>query len=114
MNDLKLLREYEPVACYTQGEAFYPTPIEGYIRECSLWLTDPQGQDRMLIPEDQLDTDHLAGYEEVLENHTLHMRFVEQPLDPLEYRRWLRDPSRDKFVAPGRLARVPLVFRLAD
>jgi len=114
MNDFELLREYEPIACYTKGEAFYPTAVEEYIKDCSLWLTDPQGRDQILIPEGQLDVDHLAGYEEVPENYTLHLRFVEQPLDPLEYQRWLRNPFRERFVAPGRLARVPMVFRLAD
>lgn len=114
MNDLELLRKYEPIACYTKGEAFFPTAVDEYVKECSLWLTDPQGQDQMLVPRGQLDINRLVDFEEIPTGHNLHLRFVEQPLDPLEYQRWLRDPARERFVAPGRLARVPLVFRLAD
>ena len=114
MNDLELLRKYEPIACYTKGEAFFPTAVEEYVKECSLWLTDLQGHDQMLVPEGQLDEDRLVEFGEISKSHTLHLRFVEQPLEGLDYQRWMRDPSRDRFVAPGRLARVPLVFRLAD
>ena len=114
MNDFELLRKYEPIACYTKGEAFFPAAVNEYVKECSLWLAVPQAQDQMLVPKGQLDVDRLVEFEEIPEGHTLYLRFVEQPLDPIEYQRWIRDPSRDRFVAPGRLARVPLVFRLAD
>jgi len=114
MNEFELLRKYEPIACYTKGEAFFPAAVDEYVKECSLWLTDPQSQDQMLVPKGQLDLERLIEFEEIPPHHTLHLRFVEQPLDPIEHQRWLRDPSRDRFVAPGRLARVPLVFRLAD
>jgi hypothetical protein len=114
MNDFELLRKYEPIACYTKGEAFFPAAVNEYVKECSLWLAVPQAQDQMLVPKGQLDVGRLVEFEEIPEGHTLYLRFVEQPLDPIEYQRWIRDPSRDRFVAPGRLARVPLVFRLAD
>ncbi len=114
MNELELLRKYEPIACFTKGESFFPTAVDGYVKECSLWLTDPHGKEQMLAPYGQLDVDHLIEFEEIPEDHTMHLRFVDKPLDGLEYQRWLRDPNRDRFVAPGRLARVRLVFRLAD
>ena len=114
MNDLELLRAYEPIACYTKGEAFFPAAVDGYVKECSLWLTNSKGEDQMLVPHGKLDVDRLAEFAEIPANHTLYLRFVEKPLDGLEYQRWLRDPHRDRFIAPGRLARVPLVFRLAD
>ena len=56
----------------------------------------------------ELDEDRLVEFEEISKNHTLHLRFVEQPLEGLDYHTLMRDPSRDRFVAPGRLARVPL------
>jgi hypothetical protein len=114
MKNIDLLRKYEPIACYTEGEAFFPIAVDEYVKECSLWLVDAQGKDQMLIPRGQLEIDHLAGFEEIPENRTLYLRFVDQPLDPIEYQRWLRDPTRVRFKAPGRLARVPLVFRLVD
>ena len=114
MNDLELLRKYEPIACFTKGEAFFPSAVDEYVKECSLWMTDPQGEEKMLVPHGQLDLARLAEYEEIPADHMIHLRFVERPLESPEYQRWLRDPNRDRFEAPGRLARVPLIFRLAD
>jgi len=114
VNDLELLRMYEPISCFTKGEAFFPTAVDEYVKACSLWLTNSQGVDQLLVPHGQLNVNHLIEFEEIPAEHTLHMRFVQQPLEALDYQRWLRDPHRDQFIAPGRLARVPLVFRLAD
>ena len=114
MNDLELLRAYEPIASYTRGEPFFPAAVDEYVKMCSLWLTNPQGEDQLLVPHGMLDVDRLADYVEIPAGHTMYMRFVDKPLEGLNYQRWLRDPQRDRFVAPGRLARVPLVFRLAD
>ena len=41
MNDLDLLRRFEPVIYYTLGEHFFPTNVDRYIRDCSLWETRP-------------------------------------------------------------------------
>lgn len=114
MNDLELLRTYEPIAHFTKGEAFFPIAVDEYVKECSLWLTDAQGKDRVLIPYGELDVERLVDFDEIPADHTMHLRFVDQPLEGLKFQRWLRDPKRERFTAPGRLARVPLVFRLAD
>jgi hypothetical protein len=114
MTDLELLRKYEPVACFTQGEAFFPSAVDEYVEECSLWLTDPDGEDHMVVQYGQLSIDRLVEFEEIPEDHAMYLRFVEEPLSGLAYQKWLVDPDRERFVAPGRLARVPLLFRLAD
>ena len=36
MNDLELLRRYEPVVHYTLGEMFFPTAVDGYLQHTSL------------------------------------------------------------------------------
>ena len=36
MNELELLRRYEPVIYYTSGEMFYPRAVDGYVRHSSL------------------------------------------------------------------------------
>jgi hypothetical protein len=114
LNDLQLLRKYEPVARFTKGESFFPIAAPGYIKECSLWLTDPRGKVRLLVPQGQLDVDRLVDFDELRAGHRLHLRFVDEPLEGLQYQRWWLDPKRKRFVAPGRLARVPLHFRIAD
>ena len=37
MNDYFLLRQYEPVVRYTQGEMFFPCAVDAYLAQCSLW-----------------------------------------------------------------------------
>ena len=37
VSDLRLLRRYEPVLRFTQGELFLPMPVEGYLDGCGLW-----------------------------------------------------------------------------
>lgn len=36
-SDLELLRRYEPVLSYTDGERFFPVAVEDYVRCCGLW-----------------------------------------------------------------------------
>ena len=37
MSDLELLRQYEPILRFTQGELFFPRAVDEYVRACSLW-----------------------------------------------------------------------------
>jgi hypothetical protein len=112
MKDLQLLQKFEPVVCFTKGELFFPCAVDGYLRRCSLWLGTPKGDDQQLAREGELSTEKIAQYKEVAANHALYLRFVENPLDPIEYQRWLRRPHRPVFLAPGRLTRVGLFSRL--
>ena len=44
MNDLDLLRTYEPAIHYTLGEMFFPCAVDGYLQNTSLWLADSERQ----------------------------------------------------------------------
>ena len=114
MNDLTLLRKYEPVVRYTQGELFFPCAVDEYLRRCSLWLRDSKGIKRQLIAEGSLSAEKLAQIREVPADHTLYLRFVGKPLDALDYQRWLFRPEKSSFRAPGRLTRVGLLPRILD
>ena len=41
--DLRLLRAFEPVVRQTQGEFFVPVGVDEYVRHCSLWLHETDG-----------------------------------------------------------------------
>lgn len=114
MNDLELLRHYEPILSFTSGELFFPRAVDEYVRHCSLWQIDERGRARELVAEGALDTRLLAQYDQVPAGHVLYLRFVKEPLSPLEYQQWMTRPGRVRFHAPGRLARVPLVSRIGD
>ena len=114
MSDIALLRQFEPIIYYTSGEMFFPRAVDGYVRHSSLWEVDDRGRVRELVAEGALNLEVLAGYDQVPAGHVLYLRFVPEPLQPLEYQQWLNRPGRVRFKAPDRLARVPLISRIGD
>ena len=114
MNDLDLLRKYEPIVRYTAGEMFFPCAVDEFVNDAGLWLIDDKGDLQQLARPGELNLEKLAKYDEVPDNHVLYISVAGEPLDPIEYQRWLRRTDRDPFVAPGRLARVPLLSRIVD
>lgn len=114
MNDLDLLRRHEPILAFTSGELFFPRAVDEYVRHCSLWQLDERARARELVAEGALDARLLAEYDQAPAGHVLYLRFVKEPLSPLEYQQWMTRPGRVRFHAPGRLARVPLVSRIGD
>ncbi len=114
MNDLDLLRKFEPVVCYTQGEVFFPCAVDGYVRRCSLWLSDDKGDERQLAAMGELTAEILANYRDIPARHRLYMRFVNNPPQVRDRLPWQSRPRRPTFKAPGRLARVSWYSRMAD
>lgn len=113
MTDLELLRRFEPVICFTQGEHFFPMDVDRYIAECSLWEARPDGKLECLVPEGQLT---LAGLLEVhpAPHGTVHyVRFVES-LTALEAARFVARHRSHFLRSRGRLARVGLLSRIID
>jgi hypothetical protein len=114
VNDLELLRQYEPVVRYTKGELFFPCAVDEFVKLSSLWLSPRRGTPTLLAAEYELDVDTLARFDTVPADHVLYLQFVDRPLDALHYQEWQRAPEHRLFRAPGRLARVPLTSRIAD
>ena len=42
--DLALLRAYEPVVRFTEGELFLPTAVGPYVERCGLWVAPAQSR----------------------------------------------------------------------
>ena len=116
----QLLRQYEPVLRFTQGELFLPMPVEQYIQGCSLWRPAAPGQprrrtqpERVCAPGDltstglaKLGARSPAG---------IWLRFVERSLSRRELRAWRRDPNRPRLAAgTSRFAAVGLLSRMID
>ena len=58
--DLALLRRFEPIVRYTQGELFFPTGVEGYLAECDLFVGGATERERrLLVPQGELTTERL-------------------------------------------------------
>jgi hypothetical protein len=114
MNDLDLLRRFEPVLRYTQGEMFFPCAVGGYLKQCSLWQRDKEGQRKLLLSPGSLDPARLGSYDLQSSGNELFLQFVEEPLDPIAYQRWLNSNEHPVFASVGRLARVGIAGRLAE
>lgn len=114
MDDLDLLRRFEPIVRYTKGELFFPAGVDEYVNRASLWLRTPDNQDRLLVPAGELNLDVLAQHDEAPVDHVLYMNLVQEPMPSLAYQRWRNRPDREVFHSAGRLARVPLLFRIVD
>lgn len=121
--DRALLRRFEPVVYYTQGERFFPIEVDGYVRESSLWVQYPRTSARCVVPEGELTLDVLAQ-PRISDAEALYfIKFIE-PLNIAELAmhrlREVRDnlagvQKTDRFRAgQGRLARVGYLSRLVD
>jgi hypothetical protein len=111
--DLALLRTYEPVVRYTEGELFFPAAIEGYLAACDLLVGSSERDRHEITPVGELTPDGLATHT-APPGETLYLRLVQHPLNGIELARWRLRPDRPHFSAPGRLARVGLFARLVD
>ena len=119
-SDLELLRKFEPVASYTKGEQFFPTDVEHYIRECSLWIHHPGGRDELLVKQGELTLEKLIESRPAEFGSVRYLRFIE-PLSLAESAQvladqlLLRQKLGDYFRAGiGRLARGGILPRLLD
>ena len=113
MDDLALLRRYEPVVRFTEGENFFPMAADSYVGACDLLFGAPGVQPFVIVPAGELTLERLAS-ERPRPGEERYLRFVPRPMDGLSLARWNRRPDRPVFHAPGRLARVGLFARLVD
>lgn len=115
LNDLELLRRFEPIIRFTHGELFFPCPVSEYVESCELHLGRADGDgSRLLAPRGAVDLKVLGGLRPPSQDHQHFLRFVERPLEGRELARWLYRDDRPVFSARGRLARVGLAIRALD
>ena len=119
-SDLDLLRRYEPVIRFTQGEQFYPTDVDRYVDECSLWAHYPDGRDELLVRQNKMNLQELVEPRPAAFGTVHYLRFIEA-LSLTESAQVLADQLRlrlllkNRFHAGiGRLARGGLLPRVVD
>ena len=118
--DVEILRAFEPIVRYTQGEKFFPMDVERYVLASSLWLYIPDGTDEELVPEGALTTDVLVEQREAPFGSFFYLRFIgaldlQESAQVLVGQRQLAKRQQSEFHAGvGRLARGGLLPRLGD
>jgi hypothetical protein len=106
-SDLELLRRYEPVLSYTDGERFFPVAVEDYVRCCSLWRGEEQ-----LVPAGELTTEALVAMAARHPESQLSLLLVQEPFHRKEVRRYAH--AKPPIAKSGRLAAVGLFGRVFD
>ncbi len=112
-DDLSLLRAYEPIMRFTKGELFFPTAVEPYIAQCSLWAGDDEGRAVCVVPHGELTIDRLCEAAAHHRDRAFSLRFVRAPLGRGDYRRWRRIP-RERLVGAVRFTTTGMFGRLAE
>ena len=112
MDDVALLRAFEPVLRFNQGEHFLPTGVDAYVRRCTLWSLEHDGSSRRIADAGELDLDQLAAFGRSHGDRALSLRFVQDEFDRRAARAWRREWA----VGGGgaRFSAVGPVGRLSD
>jgi len=113
MDDLELLRRFEPICRYTRGEHFYPMDVDRYLAECSLWENRLDQPSERLVPEGQLTLVKLIEPRPAPHGTVRYLRFVES-LTTFEAAKFIAMHRSHFKRSRGRLARVGLASRLID
>ena len=113
MNDLELLREYEPIVRFNEGELFFPVAVEDYVACCEL-VGKNAGATAVVRKRGDVTLQVLAEIGADRPGSGMFLRFVDRPFTRLSAIRWRRDPSRPRFRNTTRLARVGVLSRVID
>ena len=113
-DDLALLRRFEPVLCFNQGEQFYPMDVDRYLAESELLIKRPDADPEVLAPRGQVNVERLVERRPPVPGSVYYLSFAE-PLSIAEARRFRHSSTlKDFHTGVGRLARVGVVARLGD
>lgn len=117
--DAALLRRFEPILRYTQGEQFFPFDVGRYVEKCSLWVHRRGLGDERLYDEGELSLELLGEPRTEPFDSVQYLKFIE-PLNVAQLASYhlqaLRREQREKafHAGPGRLARVGYSSRILD
>ena len=111
--DLQLLRRFEPVVRYNEGEYFLPASVESFVRRAELWERTGPSSKQIVAPAGSLDLDTLV---ELTDGHLAQhsLRLVSSRPTRTEYFGWQRRRDRPRFRPETRLGRVGVLTRLID
>ena len=89
MDEIELLRKYEPVLRFAKSERFFPMAVEPYLEKCTPVPSGPAGAAEMLRYLNEPLGEKLGK----LESHEYFLRFVNNPLNDFDAWLWLGGSS---------------------
>lgn len=118
-DQIALLRRFEPILKFTQGESFYPMDVNAYLLASSLWRDRKGCEPECIVPQGELNLGVLGQIETTEKDSVYYIKFIE-PLDIFNLllfigERQLKKGKADAFQpGRGRLSRVGLLSRFID
>jgi hypothetical protein len=113
-HDLSLLRRFEPIVRFTQGEFFLPASVDDYVRCCELIEHGPDRQRVVLAAKGSLTIEQLVEFGADHPRPGHYLRFVDTPFTRIEVAKWRVRSDRPRFKDASRLARVGVLSRGLD
>ncbi len=114
MDDLDLLRRFEPILRFNGVELFLPSDTDAYVRTCSLWQRGADGADTKLANAGELDLDLLARIARERHADTLHLLYVERPLTRRQFHEWKASGHGPRMPGGNRFSQVGITSRIFD
>lgn len=111
--DHELLRRFEPVIRFNEGEYFLPASVESFVAHAELWERSGPGSRSRVAAGGELDLDRLV---ELTDGHAARhfLRLVSARPTRAEFYGWQLRRDRPRFRAETRLGRVGVLTRLVD
>ncbi|TFH17852.1 MAG: hypothetical protein E4H05_05980 [Acidimicrobiales bacterium] len=113
-HDLSLLRSFEPILRFTEGEFFLPASVDDYVRCCELLAHGVDRQQVVVASKGSLTIDQLVEFGADHPRPGHYLRLVETPFTRIEVAKWRVRRDRPRFHNASRLARVGVLSRGLD
>ncbi|GIH06905.1 hypothetical protein Rhe02_49720 [Rhizocola hellebori] len=112
---MALVRRFEPVLHFTEGEMFFPMRVDDYLRRAALWsFSSADDPATLLVDHGSLDSEALAAAALAHPDWPLFLRYAPRSLQRRELRAWRRRADRPRFTGVSRLAAVGMLGRIID
>ena len=113
-DDLALLRAFEPTLRLTLGEYFLPVDVSEYVRRCTLWRLEAEGEQTAVAGPGAMDLDDLAALGAQYDGLPLSLSGLATRDARLDRAKTWLATGRPRFRAARRLAQVGLLGRIVD
>jgi|JI10StandDraft_1071094.scaffolds.fasta_scaffold54228_4 hypothetical protein len=112
--DMALVRRFEPILRFTEGELFLPASVDEYVQCCQLLERGPDRVATVIAPKGSLTIEQLVELGADRPRPGQYLRFVDEPFTRVQVAKWRVRSDRPRFHNAGRLSRVGVLSRGLD
>ncbi|MBK8331380.1 MAG: hypothetical protein ACH37H_03075 [Ilumatobacteraceae bacterium] len=112
--DMALVRRFEPILRFTEGELFLPASVDEYVQCCQLLERGPDRIATVIAPKGSLTIEQLVELGADRPRPGQYLRFVDEPFTRVQVAKWRVRSDRPRFHNAGRLSRVGVLSRGLD